>query len=56
MINEIVEGFREIKKKFIQAAKYAKKVDFNIKQIDEDLEESSSSTVSKSSASHVFSD
>jgi hypothetical protein len=30
-LEEILEGFREIKKRFIKASKFAKKVDFNIK-------------------------
>ncbi len=50
LLEEIVEGYEEIKKRFVKAAKFAKKVDFNIKQIDDEAEESSSSS------SHVFSD
>ena len=31
MAEEILEGFREIKQEFIDSAKFAKKVNFNIK-------------------------
>ncbi|CDW88899.1 UNKNOWN [Stylonychia lemnae] len=50
MLEEVLEGYQEIKKRFVKAAKFAKKVGFNIKQIDDEAEESSSSS------SHVFSD
>eukprot|EP00347_Sterkiella_histriomuscorum_P020408 403337919 len=49
-LEEILEIFQEVKKRFVKAAKFAKKVGFNIKQIDDEAEESSSSS------SHVFSD
>jgi hypothetical protein len=52
MVAEIIAGYREIKKNFLRAAKYAKKVDFNIKKIDDNLQEESSSS---SSASHSLS-
>ena len=67
MMTEIVEGYREIKRRFVKAARYAKKVDFNIKQIDNEMQESTSSSEAGSeeydydekggsSASHVFSE
>jgi len=47
-VQQLVEDFREIKRRFVRAAKYSKKVDFNIKKITEDVESSSSSLIDSS--------